>query len=122
MILHHAQHAAPLPVDAEISVAQRRIGDQGHRFGDPARVEQAAVGEVRKDQHAVVDGIRTAAVVVYPGARVELRRCEIRDAPVRRTADDDLASTFLRAALQPVEVVPVEPWFAQRPRAGHRHL
>ena len=107
VILTHADQPAAIRVDDEVGIAQRGFGGDGFRgFARPLPVN-ALVGEVGEVDDAVADGVIAAAVLVDARAGIEAGRGHVLAPAHLRPTDNDVAAAFLRAALNPVDVVAV---------------
>jgi hypothetical protein len=69
---------------------------------------KALVVIIREINHDVGHAECPAAVLVHPGAGVEGWRRYIVDPSIGGAADDDVAPTFTRALLYPVDVFTVQ--------------
>ena len=114
VILADRDEAAARGVEPEIGVAPR-AGRRDRDGGRDPGVEpvEPAVGAVGEGHDAAGDGIRAAAVLVDPGPDRDRRVGQVRDRAVRGRPDQDPPAGLGRAALEPVDVVPVEPWLGK---------
>ena len=106
-------------VEPEVRVAPRALRRDRLGLREPVGVQpvQAAVGLRRRHHPSAVDGVRAAAVLVDAVAHLERERRQLRRPPVEPVAEQRPPAALGRAALQPVDVVPVEPRLGRgRPR------
>ncbi len=117
MVLANREEAAPRGVEADVGVAVR----SGRRDRDRlsrARIDpvQPSVAELGIDDDAAGHRVRPAAVLV--GARPDVGRGwrQLRRLATGLAADEDPPAAVCGTALDPVQVVAVEPRLAQQDR------
>ncbi len=115
VVLADRDEAPPGGIEPEVRVSPRPGRGDRDRRRDP-RVEPVdpAVREVRVRGHAAGDDVRAAAVLVGAGPDGDGGRGQVGDGTVRGRADQHAPAGLGRTALQPVDVVAVEPWLGQR--------
>jgi len=82
----------------------------------------ALIVEVGEPHGPLVDHVRSATVLVDPGAGVVFGRGDVRDAPVGTAPDDDIAAALSRPLLDPIDVVAVELDLTEADDAGHNRV
>ena len=113
VVLANGEDPAPADVEPKVRVAHGPGGERDWRRRRRVDAVQAAVGEVREDDEAIVDRVGAAAVLVDPGADVDRRGRQVGGGAVGRRADEDPPPAFGRPRLEPVGVVAVEPRLGQ---------
>src|SRR5579859_704436 len=106
VLAHRVEEAAPR-VHLEVGMANVGIRRDRPWLGIRVLAVDALVVVVREPDGAVVHRVLAAAVFMDARPRVEARRRDVDDAPVRSVADDDHAPAFEWTAFDPVEVVAV---------------
>ena len=107
LVLEHRDDPVATRVELQVREAQGGLRDEGHgrRIGR-ALEHEPVVDELREDEAAIADGVRTTAVLVHAGAHVEPGR-HVRDRAVRRPPQQHDATGLLGPRLQEVDVVAV---------------
>ena len=110
VVLADRVETPPDGVQPQVGVAPRAVrGDRHGRLG--ARIEpvEPPIGEVGEDDDATDHDVRPAAVLVDPRADVERRRGQLRGRAVGGGPDEDPPAILGRPALEPEDVVAVDP-------------
>ena len=115
VVLADGVEAAAGEVRPEVGVAPRTgRRDRHRRLG--ARIEpvEPAIGELGEDDDPADDDVRTAAVLVDPRSDIERRRRQVGGRAVRGGADEDAPAVLGGPALDPEDVVAVDPRLVQQ--------
>ena len=123
VILAHADPALARLVDHAVSEAPGIRARRLRREGAWSVVAiglaiKPPVGKAREIDRAVRDQPRTAAVFMYARARVEGLWRDVAVLAICARPHDDISPLLLRAALEPVDIFPVEADVRQRDRLG----
>ena len=117
MVLANREEAPPRSVEAHVGVAVRpgRRDRDRHRR---ARIDpvQPPVAELGIDDDAAGHRVRPAAVLVGARPDVGRGRRQLRRLAIGLAADEDPPAALCRMALDPVQVVAIEPRLAEQDR------
>ncbi len=115
----------PSGPDVEIRIAKtgrdRRLRSNGEWLTSPVDSIQTLIAEITSEDRAVGGDVGPAAVLVDAGSDVEIIRTDVGNSAGRRMPNDGASTGFRWAALDPIEVIAVDPEHIAEPESGLGH-
>jgi hypothetical protein len=107
MVFAHTEKKISLKIYLPVRVAQFAGWCQRLWFGTVFLEIKSLIDEVGKNDSSMGDSVIAATVFVHARARVESRRCDIRQLSIRGAPHDNFSSTFMGAPFDPVDIVAI---------------
>src|SRR5215510_16397043 len=107
MIFTHANEATTTAISNCIGKAQSACCCQRFWYITWRLAVEALVWKMGEIDGSLIYDKRTSSVLVYARARIKWDRSNLRRAPVRSPADDNVPPTFCWSQLSPVDLVTV---------------